>query len=159
MSRSARFAILIAASGLAGCVSRADLVAQDRRLSQQLGDQRKQIQSIQRELERLRGDMEGGPRRGGEGAATIDQRLQDVEDRLARIEGHVRGIQRMLEEEETCDDVLVQLAAVRGATTQVIAQLLHSHLETCIAHCAANGSATEAIAALEKALATVLRQT
>lgn len=84
---------------------------------------------------------------------------QDLAARLARIEGHVRGIQRMLDEEETCDDLLIQLAAVRSATTQAIAQLLHSHLETCIAHCAANGSAPEAIAALEKALTTVLRQT
>jgi len=56
-------------------------------MSQQLGDQRKQIQSIQREIERLRGDVEGGPRPAGEGARAVDQRLQDLEDRLARIEG------------------------------------------------------------------------
>jgi tol-pal system protein YbgF len=80
-------ALVLGASGLLGCASRADLIAQDRRLSQQVGDQRKQIQSIQREVERLRGDMEGGPRKGGEGG-TVDQRIQDLEDRLARLEGH-----------------------------------------------------------------------
>jgi tol-pal system protein YbgF len=73
---------------LLGCATRADLIAQDRRVSQQLGDQRKQIQSIQRELERLRGDMEGGPRKGGEAGAPLDQRVQELEDRLARLEGH-----------------------------------------------------------------------
>jgi tol-pal system protein YbgF len=81
-------ALLCCVSGLLGCASRADLIAQDRRLSQQLGDQRRQIQSMQRELERLRGDMEGGPRKGGEAAASAEQRIQELEDRLARLEGH-----------------------------------------------------------------------
>jgi tol-pal system protein YbgF len=85
---SVGLAIVLGACGLVGCATRADLIAQDRRLSQQLGDQRKQIQSIQREVERLRGDMEGGPRKGGEGGATADQRIQELEDRLARLEGH-----------------------------------------------------------------------
>ena len=52
-----------------------------------MGDQRKQIQAIQRELERLRGDVEGGSRGGGGAAGSTDQRLQDLENRLARLEG------------------------------------------------------------------------
>jgi tol-pal system protein YbgF len=86
--KSVALAIVLGASGLLGCATRADLIAQDRRVSQQLGDQRKQIQSIQREMERLRGDVEGGPRKGGEAGATLDQRVQELEDRLARLEGH-----------------------------------------------------------------------
>jgi tol-pal system protein YbgF len=85
---SVALAIVFGATGLVGCATRADLIAQDRRLSQQVAEQRKQIQSIQREVERLRGDVEGGPRRGGEAGATVDQRLQELEDRLARAEGH-----------------------------------------------------------------------
>jgi tol-pal system protein YbgF len=85
---SAAFAILaVATLGLAGCATQADLIAQDRRLSQQMGEQRKQIQSIQRELERMRGDMEGAPRKAGAGGPTLDQRVQELEDRLARLEG------------------------------------------------------------------------
>jgi len=51
-------------------------------VSQQLADQRKQIQALQREVERLRADAEGGsPRAGG------SDRLQQLEDRMARVEG------------------------------------------------------------------------
>ncbi len=87
MRRIVALATAVAASGLVGCATRADLIAQDRRLSQQLGEQRKQIQSIQRELERLRADVEGGPK-SGEGGPTADQRMHELEDRLARVEGH-----------------------------------------------------------------------
>lgn len=79
--------VILSALALAGCASQADLIAQERRLSQQMGDQRKQIQSMQREIERLRGDVEGGPRKGGEGGATAEQRIQELEDRLNRLEG------------------------------------------------------------------------
>ena len=87
MHRSIVFAIAAGCVGLAGCASQADLIAQERRLSQQLGEQRKQIQTIQREIERLRGDVEGGPRPGSDAARTTDQRLQEMEDRLTRLEG------------------------------------------------------------------------
>jgi len=85
------FAIAAGALGLAGCASQADLIAQERRMSQQLGEQRKQIQSIQREIERLRGDVEGGPRPSSEAGRTVDQRLQELEDRVARVEGPPAG--------------------------------------------------------------------
>ena len=79
---------LLSALAFAGCASQADLIAQERRLSQQMNDQRKQIQSIQREIERLRGDVEGTPRKGGgEGGGTADQRIKELEDRLDRLEG------------------------------------------------------------------------
>jgi len=53
--------------------------------------------------------------------------------RLRRIEGQVQGIQRMVEEEKSCVDVLLQLAAVEGAVEQVQKLLLGQHLETCVA--------------------------
>lgn len=82
MRRAAAFTVTLGALGLAGCVSQADLIAQDRRLSQQISEQRKQIQSIQREVERLRGDMEGGPRAG----SGSDDRIKELESRLAKVE-------------------------------------------------------------------------
>ena len=80
MYRAAAFTVALGALGLAGCVSQADLIAQERRLSQQINEQRKQIQSVQREVERLRNDMEGGPRTGSE------DRIKELESRLAKVE-------------------------------------------------------------------------
>jgi len=53
--------------------------------------------------------------------------------RLRRIEGQVQGIQRMVEEDKSCVDVLLQLAAVQGAVEQVQKLLLVQHLEACVA--------------------------
>jgi len=83
--RSATLAIAAGVLGVAGCASQADLIAQERRISQQLGEQRKHIQSMQREIERLRGDVEGGGPRSTGGSA--DQRLDELEGRVARLEG------------------------------------------------------------------------
>jgi tol-pal system protein YbgF len=84
--RSAALLTAAGVLGLAGCASHGDLIAQERRLAQQLAEQRRQIQAMQREIERLRGDVEGGgPRAGGD--PSRDQRLQDLEDRMGRLEG------------------------------------------------------------------------
>jgi len=53
--------------------------------------------------------------------------------RLRRIEGQVQGIQRMVEEDKSCVDVLLQLAAVQGAVEQVQKLLLGQHLEAGLA--------------------------
>ena len=52
--------------------------------------------------------------------------------RLRRIEGQVQGIQRMVEEDKHCIDILLQLAAVQGAVNQVQKILLGRHLEACV---------------------------
>jgi len=52
--------------------------------------------------------------------------------RLRRIEGQVQGIQRMVEEEKYCVDILLQLAAVQGAVGQVQKLLLGRHITSCV---------------------------
>lgn len=52
--------------------------------------------------------------------------------RLRRIEGQVQGIQRMVEEDRSCVDILLQLTAVQGAVEQVQKLLLGQHLESCV---------------------------
>ena len=52
--------------------------------------------------------------------------------RLNRIEGQVRGITRMIEEDAYCVDVLNQTAAVRAALASFERELLKSHIETCV---------------------------
>ena len=59
----------------------------------------------------------------------------DLQNRLSRIEGHVRGIKRMLGEHASCEDLLIQLSAVRSALNQATVRLLENHMETCVAEC------------------------
>ena len=63
--------------------------------------------------------------------------------RLRRIEGQVKGIQRMVEEEKYCVDILLQLAAVRGALEQVEKLLVSRHIESCVADAMRSGRASE----------------
>lgn len=51
--------------------------------------------------------------------------------RLKRIEGQVRGVSRMIEEERYCADVLVQVSAIHESLRAVAAQLLRNHLQVC----------------------------
>jgi len=53
-------------------------------------------------------------------------------NRLSRIEGQVRGIGRMVEDERYCMDVLTQLQAVRAALTRVESEVLKDHLDHCV---------------------------
>ncbi len=61
-------------------------------------------------------------------SATKDQ----LRDRLARIEGQVRGISRMVEEDRYCIDVLTQISAVRAALDKVALGLLDDHARHCL---------------------------
>lgn len=53
--------------------------------------------------------------------------------RLRRIEGQVQGIQRMVQQDKPCVDILLQISAVQGAVDQVHRLLLTQHLESCVA--------------------------
>ncbi|MEY4340098.1 MAG: hypothetical protein RLZ14_1948 [Actinomycetota bacterium] len=68
---------------------------------------------------------------------------QQVLSRLRRIEGQVRGLQRQVESDTYCIDVLTQLAAVTKALQGVGLHLLDDHLQHCVAGAAANGGRTE----------------
>jgi DNA-binding FrmR family transcriptional regulator len=60
--------------------------------------------------------------------ATKDQ----LQTRLRRIEGQVRGIQKMVEEDRYCVDVLTQIAAIQAALDKVALGLLDGHARTCV---------------------------
>ncbi len=59
---------------------------------------------------------------------------RDLMNRLKRIEGQVRGLQRMLEEDAYCPDILTQASAVSSAMNSFCRVLLAAHVRTCVAH-------------------------
>jgi len=77
--------------------------------------------------------------------------------RLNRIEGHVRGVKRMLEEKDDCESILVQTSAIRAALNQVIIKLLDGHMQTCVADCVRAGDTEQALERLNNAMALVLK--
>jgi len=64
-------------------------------------------------------------------------------NRLKRVEGQVRGITRMVEEERYCIDILTQIHAVRSALTKVETELLKGHMNHCIESAIVSGNAKE----------------
>lgn len=64
----------------------------------------------------------------------------DAQKRLNRIAGQVNGLQRMVDAERPCLEMLQQLASVRAALEQVSVQFLSEHLQTCVLHSGAQTS-------------------
>jgi len=81
-----------------------------------------------------------------------EESLRRVVNRLSRIEGHIRGIKSMVQESRSCPDVLVQIAAVRGALDRVARMILDEHLTQCIARAAQEGNIEMEIEELKAAL-------
>lgn len=79
-------------------------------------------------------------------------------NRLKRIEGQLRGIQRLIREHHSCDDILIQVGAAKQALNGVAVELLEGHMDTCVADAVSRGNGPEAVARLRGALAHVLRQ-
>jgi DNA-binding FrmR family transcriptional regulator len=66
-----------------------------------------------------------------------------LQSRLNRIEGQVRGIARMVEEDRYCIDILTQVQAARAALTRVETELLKDHIDHCVASAMTSGDAKE----------------
>ncbi len=81
-----------------------------------------------------------------------EESLRQLVNRLSRIEGHVRGIKTMVQEGRPCPDVLIQVAAVRGALDRVARLVLDEHLTECVARAAQEGDIAVELAELKSAL-------
>jgi DNA-binding FrmR family transcriptional regulator len=80
-----------------------------------------------------------------------------IQNRLRRIEGQVRGVQRMVDEDAYCVDVLTQVAAVQTALEQVAVQVLDAHVRHCVADAVAGPDGADAEARLDELMAAVRR--
>ncbi len=68
-----------------------------------------------------------------------------LSNRLKRIEGQVRGINRMIEEDKYCIDILTQIAATRGALKNLGLKVLNSHVKGCVSNAIQEGDNNEII--------------
>lgn len=70
---------------------------------------------------------------------------QALENRLKRIEGQVRGIQKMVEEDRYCVDILVQISAINAALKKVGFSIGERHMKHCVSDAVQSGNGDEAI--------------
>lgn len=77
-------------------------------------------------------------------------------NRLKRIEGQIRGVQRMLEDDVYCDDVINQINASRSALASVTKELFEAHLATCVLEQIKSGS-DEVIEELKKTIERITK--
>lgn len=68
----------------------------------------------------------------GDARRAMTEEDAKILNRLARIEGQVRGLQRMIEEGKDCEEVLAQLAAVKSALDRVGTHLISHHMKDCL---------------------------
>ena len=87
------------------------------------------------------------------------QNKDDYLKRLRRIEGQVRGLQRMIEEDQYCIDILTQVAAATSALQSVAIRLLEEHLAHCVTQAIAEGgdTASEKVREASEAVARLVR--
>ncbi|TDQ52427.1 metal-sensitive transcriptional regulator [Actinorugispora endophytica] len=80
-------------------------------------------------------------------------------NRLRRIEGQVRGLQRMVDDDSYCIDILTQTSAVNKALRSFALSLLDEHLQHCVANAVANGGADadEKVREASEAIARLVR--
>ena len=82
---------------------------------------------------------------------------QTIQARLRRIEGQVRGIEKMVDDDRYCIDVLTQVNAARAALESVALQLLADHTEHCVAEAIRSGKGMTKVRELNQAVERMVR--
>lgn len=86
----------------------------------------------------------------------IHKERKNVINRLSRIVGHTEAIKRMYVDEKNCEDILVQITAVKSALNNVGKVILQDHIDSCIVEAVENGD-KEAIERLNNAIDKFMR--
>jgi CsoR family transcriptional regulator, copper-sensing transcriptional repressor len=77
--------------------------------------------------------------------------------RLSRIEGQVRGIARMVDDDRYCIDIVTQISAVRAALRRVEEEILRDHVAHCVEHAIASGNRADQRRKIEELMEVVSR--
>jgi DNA-binding FrmR family transcriptional regulator len=100
----------------------------------------------------------GARHQGGPHAVAVDPEIKrSVLTRLRRIEGQVRGLQKMVEEERYCAEVLTQVSSVHEALRGVGRAMLHNHLRHCAAEAIGSGDRERADAMYDELMELIYR--
>ncbi|WP_270179815.1 metal-sensing transcriptional repressor [Alkalihalobacillus sp. CinArs1] len=81
-----------------------------------------------------------------------EEEKQQLQNRLKRIEGQIRGIQKMVGDDRYCVDILIQLSAIQAALKKVGYTLLERHTKTCVASSIQEGNGDHHIEELMKVI-------
>jgi DNA-binding FrmR family transcriptional regulator len=82
---------------------------------------------------------------------------EQIQARLRRIEGQIRGVQKMVDEDRYCIDVLTQVSAAKAALDAVALALLQDHTEHCVAEAIRSGDGTAKIRELNDAVERLVK--
>lgn len=82
---------------------------------------------------------------------------KQVIERLAKMEGHIRGIKKMAEEGKECEDILIQISAVQAALKNLSVIILQDHLDHCIFDAVSEGRGGDAVEKFGNAIKHVLK--
>ena len=77
--------------------------------------------------------------------------------RLRRIEGQVRGLQKMIEEDRYCPDIMVQISSVHEALRSVVRALMRNHLKHCVSQAILKGTAAQSGAVFDELLELIYK--
>lgn len=95
---------------------------------------------------------------GGRKAAAVDPELKNANrHRLRRIEGQIRGLQKMVEEDRYCPEIIAQIASVQEALRGVARSLMKNHLHHCGTQALRSGNPQKAEATYEELLELIYR--
>ena len=93
------------------------------------------------------------------GGLSLTDNKSKLLNRLRRIEGQVRGVERMVEEDRYCIDILTQTQALRAALTKVETELLRNHVDHCVRGAFASGDAADQRQKIEELVEVLQRAT
>ena len=96
--------------------------------------------------------------RGGQANYLDEDAVKVLTDRLARAEGSLRGISKMIVERRCVDEILTQVAAVKGALNNVTSLLLERQLRACFTLCTTDVDRIERMQRLANALSLIVKQ-
>lgn len=82
----------------------------------------------------------------------IHKNRENVISRLAKIEGHIRGIKNMAEQDKSCEELLHQVSAVKAAMDKVGKLILKDHLDNCLGDIIKEGQDSDAVQKLKDAI-------
>ena len=82
---------------------------------------------------------------------------EHIQGRLKRVEGQIRGVYKMVDEDRYCIDVLTQVSAAKAALDAVALLLLQDHTEHCVVEAIRSGEGTEKVRELNEAVARLVK--